>query len=52
VTSVCQLLTDDALRTELGHAGRRFVEANHDWSTCLKPLTDRIAAAADRLVAA
>jgi sugar transferase (PEP-CTERM/EpsH1 system associated) len=52
VTAVCQLLADEALRNELGQSGRRFVEANHDWSICLKPLTERIREAADRMVAA
>ncbi len=37
VESVARLLEDDALRRELGSAGRRFVEEHHGWATCLKP---------------
>jgi glycosyltransferase involved in cell wall biosynthesis len=42
VTSVCQLFDDPAERKRLGENGRRFVETNHDWATCLAPLTDLI----------
>ena len=42
VTAVCQVLDDPTRRRELGLAGRRFVEENHDWETCLQPLTELI----------
>ncbi len=42
VTAVCGLLADPARRRELGAAGRRFVEENHHWDTCLKPLVDAV----------
>ncbi len=42
VTAVCQLLADPERRRELGTAGRRFVEDNHHWDTCLKPLVDAV----------
>ena len=42
VAAVCGLLADPARRRELGAAGRRFVEDNHHWDTCLKPLVDAV----------
>ena len=42
VTAVCQLFENPGRRRELGDAGRRYVEANHDWETCLRPLTKLI----------
>lgn len=35
--SVTNLLGDPARRKALGEAGRRYVEANHCWETCLNP---------------
>jgi len=35
--SVSGLLGNPVRRTELGHAGRRYVEENHCWETCLNP---------------
>ena len=45
VTAVCRLFDDPAERRRLGENGRRFVETNHNWATCLAPLTDLIDAA-------
>jgi sugar transferase (PEP-CTERM/EpsH1 system associated) len=42
VSAVNGLLDDPARRRELGLAGRRFVEANHHWDTCLAPLVDAV----------
>ena len=42
VTAVCQLFENPGRRRELGDAGRRYVEAIHDWETCLRPLTELI----------
>ncbi|QDU20065.1 TIGR03087 family PEP-CTERM/XrtA system glycosyltransferase [Urbifossiella limnaea] len=36
------LLTDHARGTALGAAGRRYVEANHRWATCLDPFLSRV----------
>ncbi len=36
--SVCRVLADHELRHRLGLAGRRFIETNHRWEHCLKPL--------------
>lgn len=35
-----RLLNDEALRRQLGSAGRRYVESHHSWSRCLEPLAD------------
>jgi sugar transferase (PEP-CTERM/EpsH1 system associated) len=35
--AVLRLFADTGLCGRLGSAGRRFVEANHDWSRCLEP---------------
>jgi glycosyltransferase involved in cell wall biosynthesis len=40
VDHVVRLLDDAALRQELGAAGRRFVEAHHDWERCLEQFGD------------
>jgi glycosyltransferase involved in cell wall biosynthesis len=37
VEHVGRLLDNAALRQELGTAGRRYVEAHHDWDHCLQP---------------
>jgi sugar transferase (PEP-CTERM/EpsH1 system associated) len=37
--AVNQLFADRALRQRLGEAGRRYVEENHRWQTCLEPLS-------------
>jgi glycosyltransferase involved in cell wall biosynthesis len=37
--ALLSLLSDVALRTRLGEAGRRYVEANHDWHTIIAQLT-------------
>ena len=42
VTSVCQLFENPGQRRELGKAGRHYVETNHDWETCLRPMTELI----------
>lgn len=42
VTGICHLFLDFSRRRELGLNGRRFVEANHDWVSCLNPLTELI----------
>jgi hypothetical protein len=34
------LLQDDGLRQRLGAAGRRYVEAHHDWERCVETLAD------------
>jgi polysaccharide biosynthesis protein PslH len=39
------LFANPARRTSLGREGRAFVEANHNWESCLEPLLDRIAMA-------
>jgi sugar transferase (PEP-CTERM/EpsH1 system associated) len=36
--SVLRLFNDDAFRTALGAAGRRYVEGQHSWESCLQPL--------------
>jgi polysaccharide biosynthesis protein PslH len=38
VSQLTQLLDNDALRRQLGAAGRRHVEQRHHWNECLKPL--------------
>jgi sugar transferase (PEP-CTERM/EpsH1 system associated) len=45
IAAVSQLLRDSARCRELGAFGRRFVEENHDWEACLKPLIDRVLSA-------
>ncbi len=40
--AVGSLFADPPRRAALGAAGRRFVEENHDWERCLRPLVDRI----------
>ncbi|MGF1580880.1 MAG: TIGR03087 family PEP-CTERM/XrtA system glycosyltransferase [Gemmataceae bacterium] len=35
--AVVSLLSDPVRRCQLGDTGRRFVEDNHDWDTCLRP---------------
>ncbi len=40
VDHVAQLFDNPTLRQELGTAGRRYVEANHDWERCLEPFAD------------
>ncbi len=42
IDAITQLLNDESRRLELGANGRRFVEENHDWATCLKPLIDGV----------
>ncbi|MBN9522464.1 TIGR03087 family PEP-CTERM/XrtA system glycosyltransferase [bacterium] len=42
VEACCGLLADPARGTELGAAGRRYVEAHHHWETCLDPFLRRI----------
>jgi polysaccharide biosynthesis protein PslH len=37
VEQVTHLLDNTSLRRELGTAGRRYVEASHDWERCLEP---------------
>jgi len=37
VEQVTRLLDNKSLRQELGTAGRRYVEASHDWERCLEP---------------
>jgi polysaccharide biosynthesis protein PslH len=37
VDSLSSLLRDPARRAQLGAAGRRYVERNHCWETCLNP---------------
>jgi polysaccharide biosynthesis protein PslH len=39
------LFANPARRASLGQEGRAFVEANHDWESCLEPLLDRIGSA-------
>ena len=46
VDAVCGLLDDRVRRRELGTAGRRFVEDNHHWDSCLAPLVDAVLPAA------
>lgn len=48
VTGICQLFNHISRRRELGMNGRRFVEANHDWALCLRPLTELILTSMDR----
>jgi sugar transferase (PEP-CTERM/EpsH1 system associated) len=38
--AVVHLLGSSEVRRRLGAAGRRFVEANHHWGSCLKPLDE------------
>jgi sugar transferase (PEP-CTERM/EpsH1 system associated) len=42
VGAVGGLFADPDRRRWLGSAARRFVEENHDWEQCLRPLLDRI----------
>jgi sugar transferase (PEP-CTERM/EpsH1 system associated) len=42
--AIVNLLGNEPRCRELGANGRRYVEANHDWETCLRPLVDRIRA--------
>ncbi len=35
--AVLRLLENEALRKQLGAAGRRYVEEHHDWERCLEP---------------
>jgi len=42
VEAISSLLVNEPRRRELGEAGRRFVEANHNWEDCLAPLVERI----------
>jgi sugar transferase (PEP-CTERM/EpsH1 system associated) len=44
IDAIIELLGHEPRRCELGANGRRYVEANHDWDTCLRPLMDRIRA--------
>jgi hypothetical protein len=37
VEHVARLLNDQGRRQQLGTAGRRYVEAHHDWERCLEP---------------
>ncbi len=48
VEAVSGLFDNPARRRELGLSGRQFVEEHHHWETCLRPLTDRIQAAANQ----
>jgi len=41
------LVSSQALRCEIGRNGRRYVEANHDWSRCLAPLANLLELPAD-----
>jgi len=36
-TSILRLFDDSEQRAQLGSAGRRYVEQNHRWETCLEP---------------
>jgi sugar transferase (PEP-CTERM/EpsH1 system associated) len=36
--AILKLLKDRSLRQQLGAAGRRYVEENHQWDRCLEPL--------------
>jgi sugar transferase (PEP-CTERM/EpsH1 system associated) len=40
--AVCRLFDDPGRRAALGAAGRRFVEQNHHWDRCLRPLLDKM----------
>jgi sugar transferase (PEP-CTERM/EpsH1 system associated) len=48
VESVLRLFTDADLRRRLGIAGRRYVEDNHRWETCLDPFGALLGIAGDR----
>jgi polysaccharide biosynthesis protein PslH len=37
--SICSLIADPERCSSLGHAGRAFVEANHDWQLAVRMLT-------------
>lgn len=52
IEAVASLFDDSARRKELGRNARRFVEENHDWEKCLRPLMDRILAACPQGAAA
>lgn len=45
VSAVELLLENHALRASLVQAGRKYVEENHDWSGCLRQLSDTYAKA-------
>jgi sugar transferase (PEP-CTERM/EpsH1 system associated) len=38
--SVCELLANQQLRSDLGHGGRQYAEEYHDWDRCLERLVD------------
>jgi glycosyltransferase involved in cell wall biosynthesis len=40
--AVVRLLGDESLRRSLGGAGRRYVEAHHNWDRCLGPFAPLI----------
>jgi sugar transferase (PEP-CTERM/EpsH1 system associated) len=40
IKAVSRLLADSTLRKTLGQSGRQFVEENHSWEKCLKPLNE------------
>jgi sugar transferase (PEP-CTERM/EpsH1 system associated) len=47
VTQVLRVLNEEELRTNLGTAGRRFVETHHSWEACLAPLERLLAECQD-----
>jgi hypothetical protein len=42
VATVCELLTDAQRRCELGSAARGYVEQQHHWDRCLRPLVEKM----------
>jgi glycosyltransferase involved in cell wall biosynthesis len=48
VEAVASLWNDAARRRELGTRARQYVEAHHDWSRCLRPLTEAVSLASER----
>ena len=47
-TAVCELFADPGRCRAVGTAGRRYVERNHHWGSCLGPLLDTIFAPGPR----
>ena len=42
VSTLTELLGDATRQTELGAAGRKYVEEHHHWDRCLRPMVERM----------
>jgi polysaccharide biosynthesis protein PslH len=49
--SICSLMANPERRSSLGHAGRAFVEANHDWKLAVQKLESVYTSLAQRRLA-